>query len=338
MNVFSKKREYSKYHFSNEAEFEENIVASSKSFFGDKTIYINAKKKIDSKSLGGTIPDGFFFDLSDLNDPKFYLVEVELASHSFFNHIFPQITKFFGFYKNQKQQKALIEKLFTIINEDVAVKTEFKKYIGQKESYKFLTDILDNSQNILLILDGEMKELPEIIDTYTDTWGRMVKPLVIQKYVDSGDVIYTMEPEFEALEYIEGQISETTTEISEDYHLKGVQDNVKQIYQKIKEVSKDVDSEIVFNPQRYYISIKSNKNICFIKLRKKKIRLIAMLGETPIREVIENHPVKSLSEAVQRFYNGPCAAIDIVSLKNFGEIKTVIQLASELAKSSLTSE
>jgi len=77
MKVFGTNRKYATYQYPTEAEFEADIARHSKTFFGAKTIYIDAKKKIDSKSLGGTIPDGFFFDLSDLDDPQFYLVEVE---------------------------------------------------------------------------------------------------------------------------------------------------------------------------------------------------------------------------------------------------------------------
>ncbi|PLX52496.1 MAG: hypothetical protein C0612_02135 [Desulfobulbaceae bacterium] len=46
-----------------EDNFETDIFDNSKSFFDAKTILIDAKKKIQSKSLGGTIPDGFFFDV-----------------------------------------------------------------------------------------------------------------------------------------------------------------------------------------------------------------------------------------------------------------------------------
>jgi len=56
--------------------------------------------------------------MSDPNAPQFYLVEVELAKHNFFSHIFPQITKFFAFYKNHKQQKPLIESLLGLIEKD----------------------------------------------------------------------------------------------------------------------------------------------------------------------------------------------------------------------------
>lgn len=177
MAVICNGKRYSLYKFATEKEFEEEIILSSKLLFGKNTVYINAKKKIESKSLGGVVPDGFFFDFSDINDPQFYIVEVELSTHNFFNHIFPQITKFFAFFKNNKLQKSLIDKLFSTINTDDGLKGEFKKYLGGQEVYKFLSDIIESSQNILLVTDGIINELPEIMDTYTDTWGKMVRQI-----------------------------------------------------------------------------------------------------------------------------------------------------------------
>jgi len=138
MAVIYNGKRYLLHKFATEKEFEEEIIQSSKLLFGKNTVYINAKKKIESKSLGGVVPDGFFFDFSDINDPKFYIVEVELSTHSFFNHIFPQVTKFFAFFKNNKLQKSLIDKLFSTINTDDGLKSEFKKYLGGQEVYKFL--------------------------------------------------------------------------------------------------------------------------------------------------------------------------------------------------------
>src|SRR3990172_5786085 len=149
MTIIGNGKRYIEHKFSSEKEFEDEVVEVSNILFGKDTIYINAKKKIESKSLGGSVPDGFFFDFSDQNDPQFYIVEVELCTHNFFNHIFPQITKFFAFFKNNKLQKALIDKLFSIINTDDSLKSEFKKYLGQQEVYKFLSDIIESSQNIL---------------------------------------------------------------------------------------------------------------------------------------------------------------------------------------------
>ena len=157
----------------------------------------------------------------------------------------------------------------------------------------------------------------------------MVKPLIIEKFVSNGDYIFTMDPEYEALEYIEEAPTESASEITENFHLESVSDLVKSIYEKIESTANEIDNELIFNPQKYYTSIKSNKNIAFIKCRKKKIRLIVMLPEDDIRSSIRSHPVKSLSVSVQGFYNGPCAAIDVESLNSFNEIEKVISLANE---------
>ncbi|GAH96596.1 unnamed protein product, partial [marine sediment metagenome] len=121
--------------------------------FWEKAIYINIKNKIESKSLGKAIPDGILFNLADIDNPEFYLVEIELFKHDFYNHIFPQITKFFAFFNNPKSQGELIERIFSIINIDNELREEFKKYIGRKEIFKFIKDTIENSQNILLIID-----------------------------------------------------------------------------------------------------------------------------------------------------------------------------------------
>jgi hypothetical protein len=230
MAIIGNGRRYVESKFPAEKDFEDDVVNSSKTLFGKSTVYINAKRKIESKSLGGTVPDGFFFDFSDSTDPQFYIVEVELSRHRFYEHIFPQITKFFAFFKNTKQQKTLVDKLFSIVNTDDALRGEFKKYLGQTEIYKFLSDIVESSQNILLIADGAIPELPEIMDTYTDTWGKMVRYLEIKKYLSGGDTIYSITPDFETLQYTETPSEEIEDEeaeterpkYSEEYHLDGV--------------------------------------------------------------------------------------------------------------------
>jgi len=179
------------------------------------------------------VPDGFFFDFNDPTDPQFYIVEVELVTHSFFNHVFPQITKFFAFYKNTKLQKSLVDKLFSIIDRDKELRAEFKKFLGRKEIYKFLSDIIDTSQNILLIADGQFRELPEIMDTYTDTWGKLVKFLEIRKYYSGKNTIYTITPDFDTIQYIEpsADVDEPQEEgivITEEFHLEGVSENVRR--------------------------------------------------------------------------------------------------------------
>ncbi len=336
MNIFGNGTKYQELQYSLEEDFENDIAFNHKIFFGQKTIYIDAKKKIESKSLGGTIPDGFFFDISDFNDPQFYLVEVELSKHSFFNHIFPQITKFFAFFNNHKTQKSLVDKLFSIINTDEKLKKEFRKNIGNHEIYKFISDVIENSQNILLILDNDMVQLPEIMETYSDTWGRMVKYLIIKKYINQDNVIYTLHPDYEILEYFldntDSENSENENKYSEEFHLEKVNDEVKAIYYQLRNNILEIDSKLIFNPQKYYVSVKSSRNIVYFKFRKKKLRVIIMLEESEIKKYIKKYTIQTLSSSVQNFYNGSCAAVDVDHANNLEEIIKCINLLINVDK------
>lgn len=329
MTIIGNGKRFSEVKHATEKDFEEDILVTSQILFGKDTIFINAKKKIESKSLGGTIPDGFFFDFSDITDPQFYIVEVEVTKHNFYNHIFPQITKFFAFFRNTKLRKDLVDKLYKVIEEDTTLKASFKKYLGKTEIYKYLSDVVESNQNILLIADGELRELPEIMDTYTDTWGKLVKFLEIRKYMCGAETIYTITPDFENIQYIDiteapQETEEPAQEFSEEFHLEDVFQNVKDIYAEIKKLALDIDSTLIFNPKKYYISIKKLKNIAFLLPRRKKIRFIPMLPEEKIRSIVHSYPVSPLSQAIQDFYNGPCAVVDISNLEHGDDIKQLL--------------
>lgn len=155
------------------------------------------------------------------------MVEVELAKHSFFGHIFPQITKFFAFFKNPSSHGKLIEKIYSIFENDDNLRNELKSKIGKKEIFKFLKDTIENSQNILLIIDDEKKELPEITETYTDTWGKIVKVALLKEYRKNGEQknsIFSLSPDFENIENLDivsenKNIQEEKSVYSEHFHL-----------------------------------------------------------------------------------------------------------------------
>lgn len=335
--IYQNEERYSEKQYELETDFERLVVDNSKILFGENTIFVDAKKKIDNNSFGGVIPDGFLLDFSDKKNPEFYLVEVELVKHSFFNHIFPQITKFFAFFKNPTSQGKLIEKLYATFANDEELKKELKSKIGKKEIFKFIKDTIENSQNILLIIDGEKKELPEITETYTDTWGKIVKVAILKEYRKENNdknPILTLSPAFENIENIDivSENIDTQKEKSaytEQFHLEDINDDTLSIYKELKEKLLEKISLVNFNPQRYYISLRIKRNFAFLKVRKKKIGIIAMLEEEKIREKIVKHEVTTLSEGVQNFYNGPCARIEIINNKNLEE---VINLLVEIQK------
>ena len=328
---------YSEKQYELETDFERLVVDNSKTLFGENTIFVDAKKKIDNDFFGGVIPDGFLLDFSDKNTPEFYLVEVELVKHNFFNHIFPQITKFFAFFKNLDSQRKLIEKLYATFENDEELRKELKSKIGKKEIFKFIKDTIENSQNILLIIDGEKKELPEITETYTDTWGKIVKVAMLKKYQNDNskeNPILALSPAFENIENID-IVSDNQDKIreksvyTEQFHLEDINEDILATYKELKEKLVEKISLLNFNSQRYYISLRMKRNFAFLKIRKKKIGIIAMLEEEKIREKISKHTVTTLSEGVQNFYNGPCARIEVINNKNLDE---VINLLVEIQK------
>lgn len=331
MSIYIKDKRYIEFKFSLESEFEENIFKNSKRLFGENCILLNVKKKIDSGDLGKAIPDGFLFDFSDKDDPKFYIIEVELQSHDFYRHIFPQITKFFAFVKgSNSQQGKLIDALYRIIESDPVYKNQFKKYIGDKELFKFLKDLIEGSGDILLVIDGNKPEINEIMLTYSDTWGKYVKLVIARNYVNQGESIIYCEPDFEAVDEatednsLENEDNDNSNSVyNETYHLSDSTEQVIRIFQKIKKEF----SDLIFNPQRYYVSIKNNHNFAYIKIRKKIIRIVVLLPISEVSKLISHHSFKEPSESVQKFYGSKCTEIKIDNDQNLNEIIKLLSVA-----------
>jgi len=332
MILYHKGNSFVEQAFALESDLEQELVANAKLLFGESSVYIDVKRKIEAKALGGTIPDGFLFDLSDPDNAEFYLVEAELFEHDFFRHIFPQITKFFAFFKNNSSQANLIEKIYSIVNSDASLRSEFARHIGSRELYKFIKDTVENSQNILIVIDKEKKELPEIMDTYSDTWGKLVKLMTFRRFVNGEEVILVAHPEFDrieipAVEEDDAHDQEGATEYSEEYHLEDVSEVVKTIYHKLKEEALNINATALFNPQKYYLSIKCPRNIAFFSFRKKKLHLTVPLPEERVRELIRHNTVKRLSDGVQRFWGSgkPWCKIVISSTEALDEVVGVLK-------------
>lgn len=218
---------------------------------------------------------------------------------------------------------------------------EFKHYLKEKEIFKFVKDTIENSQNILIIIDNMKTELPEMVDTYTE-WSKMVKIMVLKEYRCGDDRILSLTPEFESIEL--GELAEIKPRAlgpeeaeedvgkvpyTEEYHLDGVDAKVKAIYETIKSNMLKFKPNLRFNPQKYYISIVDRKNFVYIVLRKKKLRITVMLPETTVRSIIKHHRVVSLAESVQRFYGGNCCEVVIEDNSNLDEIITMLKLPVE---------
>jgi len=308
--------------YNNEDAFEQLIAQNAQTIFGDKAIYIDTKKKVNTSSLGGAIPDGFLIDVSDSDDPQFYLVEVELQSHDFFNHIFPQITKFFAFYRDSKQRQKLIDAMFRLFREDANLENKIRESIGSREIYKFLKDTMDDSQNILIIIDGPKPEFKEIIDTYTDTWAKMVKVEIVNRFRRDNNDILTVEPPFQSIPFEDAISTSPDKEISEpsqyteEFHLEGCEANVRDTYSTLKSEFLSVKSTLRFNPVKEYVGVRDIRNIAVIYFYKRKLLVGCVLPEDEVNRIVQHHKVRLYPR------RGPMVEID--DTRNWDEIQKLV--------------
>ena len=168
-------------------------------------------------------------------------------------------------------QITLVEKIYDMISDDEELSQKFKEKIGNIELYKFLKDTIENSQDILILIDENLPEFTAIKETYTDTWDKYVKILKIEEYVNGMNSIFSVTPDFNTVLFEdEGEGSQDERSVgskkyTEEFHLEDKSDFIKQIYRKIREAL----PEFTFNPQKNYISIRSSKKLCIFKIEEK---------------------------------------------------------------------
>ncbi len=336
ISVFSDGIKLPEIKFHTEEEFELELKNNYKALFGNKTLYLDIKRKIDTTYLGGSIPDGILFDFEDPEDVKFYLVEAELSAHDFYKHIFPQITKFFAFFKNYSARNGLIEKLFAFINETPEILEEFKKLSHNSEIYKSIKDAVENNQNILIVIDEEKPEFKEIMDTYTDTWDKFVIIEVLKKYKLGSKEVFSMYPDFSEKELFleEEEISKPIEDkkYTEVYHLEGTSDLVQSMYKRIKEYAITQNKDLIFNPQKYYISIRDRRNFVYLDIKKKKIKIAVMLPYSRGKDIIQNNRLRKFTEGIERFYGGPSFEVTLENENYIDEVFFVLKEAYERQK------
>jgi predicted transport protein len=321
--------------YSIEDDFEQLVAKNAAAIFGDKSIYINAKQRITTSTLGRTIPDGFLIDLSDTDDPQFYLVEIELQKHGFFSHILPQITKFFAFYRNRCEWLKLTDQISLILETDPILNQRVKNLIGQeREVYKFLKDTLENSQNILIIIDGTKPEFEEMMNTYTDTWGKFVKVQIVNRFRRAENNVLTVEPPFQDILFgdaVSPSPEKETIEPSqytEEFHLQNRQPGLVEIYNKLRQEFINLKNTLWFNPTKSYIGVGDRKQFAYIVFQKKKVRLILLLPEDETRHMLQSghHILISHSESAQRYWGGsePNCAVEICDIDHWDEIQKLL--------------
>jgi predicted transport protein len=314
-----KKPEPVEIKFKSEKELEQLVLKNSKTFFGENALFFKDKNEARDERF----PDKFLLDFTNVEKPKLYLIEVILPDQSF-GQCFVRITHLFALLRNRKTQNDFIFKLYEIINSNKELKKELQTYIPKDvEIMEFLATLLDNRPLVLLITGGKKSELSLLVETYIETWGKMLKTIIIRKYDDEGETTYPMCPAFADLLKNDKSKPEVVKSTEED-HLNACSEMSRNIYNEIKSVLLKADNNIEFNAKKIYISLRKGKNLAFFHLRK-KISLVVMNPEDDTRKLIKHHEIKSLPASVQKFWNGPSCTIILENMVKLDEIISLLK-------------
>lgn len=183
---------YTQHTYTKEADFEKMIVSHADTIFGAQGIYFDIKKLIGIPKKGATIPDGYFLDLTFHNDPKLYLVEVELNSHDVYGHIGEQILRF-GISTETDKYK-LKNNLVSAVNSDSAKKKKLASFFA-KSKYDNINELLDrvifeNKPAAIIVIDEATDELFNVMAQLTMT----TEVIEAQTYVCGNKKLHRFSP------------------------------------------------------------------------------------------------------------------------------------------------
>ena len=292
---------------------------------------IDTKVKTDIEFSGNYIPDAILFDFKDKEKPKCYLIETMLSKQDFYGHLFQRMTGFFKQNSNKEMQSSFIELICKTVNKNYHFKKKLKSFIGEEDVPEFIKRVLTDKLPVLLITDDTIVELPEIMQVYYEAWGKLVKPMVLRKFLINRQTLCSLYPNFADIDKKDVKVKERVLKSTEEDHLKNVSDDISSIYNSIKIELLKAEEGVEFNPKQYYISVRKNKNIAFFHINRKRISLVVVNPEEDTRKAIKHHEIKTLTEKVQKFWNGPSCTIII---DNSDKLNEVINLLKKLVAKS----
>lgn len=174
-----------------ELEFEKVVFAQYKHLFGENAILFT-KKKIQTATNIGTIPDAFIIDFEK---EKWFIIEVEISNHDVYSHIVPQLTKFSSALNNPQTRKQLTKFFESEIRTDID-KNALLLSNGKTEVFKTVSEILDSNPELIIIIEQQHEELSSIFNSLPFKTKINVFKTFTREGLEQEDIIFLIEPIF----------------------------------------------------------------------------------------------------------------------------------------------
>jgi len=182
---------FAQYEYSQESEFEKEIIAHSKAIFCANSLYIDVKKRISNDNIV-TIPDGYLIDFSFETDPKLYIIENELVIHDPYKHIGQQLLKFAISYKasGRKIKAFLLEQVLKNKSNTKSVNEVLSKS-GYRNIDDFLESLIfDKPVAAIVIIDEITSDLENVLNQLT----MKTDIIEFQTFVNKNEKIHKFTP------------------------------------------------------------------------------------------------------------------------------------------------
>lgn len=308
--------------FRSKQEFTKLILTNRSVLLGESTIALNAK-------MGKTtFPwDAFIFDFSEREKPRCYLLAIALGKEPFAD-FFMSMTRIFSFLRNGENIRMLIDSLVSTIQGTKTTKKAFGKFLDKDKFISdFVTETIFERCRILLMTDEDRAEFPELRSAYAEIWNEMLSVIFLRKYQVGKANMIGMHPSSlaELNEQPKVKTPKVKIDYTESFHFEKTTDVVKAVYEKMKAELLKADKSLLFNVQKFYVSMKKGRNLAFFHLRRKNLYLVVMNPEKDTRKVIKNHEIKSLPDSVKKFWNGDCCAINVYDEKHLSEVINLLK-------------
>jgi len=172
--------QYISASFLSEAELEAVVLENAEYIFGPDSILL-PKSLIKSADGFGTVPDGFAVDMAAR---RWFIVEAELASHSVWSHIAPQVAKQIVAASQPASRKLLIELVIGRIREDSDLRDRIEELgIQEIDIRHVLTETFETPPIIGMPIDAVSADLKE----WAQTLKAEVRLWIVRKLVSLRD-------------------------------------------------------------------------------------------------------------------------------------------------------
>ncbi|MFH1824227.1 MAG: DUF5655 domain-containing protein [Candidatus Firestonebacteria bacterium] len=275
-------------------------------------------------------------NLKDVFGLEFVKSEFQLNNLRIDTLAFDKLTNSFVIIEYKK------DKNFSVIDQGYAYlalllnnKADFILEYNENKNTRLSRNDIEWSQSRVIFISSQYTEYQKQAINFKDL---PIEIWEIKKYENDIIVFNQIKPHktsesITKIAKVDGAVQKVAQEIktfTEDSHLEKASDEIKELYEKIKQEVLDIDSSFIFNPRKYYISIKRNKNLAFIEFRKKKINIIIPVSYERGRKLIKHHKIRKPAESVQKFwFSVPCFEVSLENDENLYEVINLIKEASK---------